>query len=53
MFEEHYFPISKSILIQKLDSMGYENIEIACFPAQFAMTEFEKVDWYTVIARKR
>lgn len=53
VFEEHYFPISKSILIQKLDSMGYENIEIACFPAQFAMTEFEKVDWYTVIARKR
>lgn len=52
VFEEHYFPIPKSILIQKLESMGYENIELFCFPAQSPMKEFEMVDWYTVLARK-
>ena len=38
--------------IDKLKAMGYEDIEIKCFPAQFEMPSFEKVEWYSVIAKK-
>lgn len=52
LFKEHYYPFSKDIAIKKLKEMGYENIEILCFPAQFPMVEFERVDWYAVMAKK-
>lgn len=52
-FEEHYYPISKEILIDKLEKLGYTEIEIGCFPAQFPMIAFEEIDWYSVIARKK
>lgn len=53
IFEEHYYPISKELLVDKLLSLGYKNIELRTFPSYFPMTEFEKVEWYSVIARKQ
>ena len=40
------------MLINKLQEMGYVDIEIKCFPAYFEMVEFERIDWYCVLARK-
>lgn len=51
-FEEHYYPIGKALLLNKLEEMGYTDIEVKCFPAYFEMVEFERIDWYCVIARK-
>ena len=53
IFEERYNPVSKDLLINKLEAMGYKEIEVLCFPANFPMAEFENVEWYTVIARKK
>lgn len=52
IFEEHYNPISKDMLVDKLFAMGYTQIELKCFPAYFPDIEFEKMEWYSVIARK-
>ena len=52
IFEECYHPIGKEILINKLQEMGYTDIEIKCFPAYFEMIEFERIEWYCVIAKK-
>lgn len=52
LFKEHYHPFSKDMALEKLGEMGYENVEILCFPSQFKMPEFERVDWYSVVARK-
>ena len=52
IFEEHYNPFPKALAVDKLKALGYENIEIKCFPAQFEMPSFEKVEWYSVIAKK-
>jgi len=52
-FDEHYHPISKDLVINKIEELGYKDIEIKCFPAQFAMVDFEKIDWYSVMAHKR
>ena len=52
IFEEHYNPFPKALAVDKLKALGYENIEIKCFPAQFEMPSFEKVEWYSVMAKK-
>lgn len=52
IFEEHYNPISKDVLVDKLVSMSYTQIELNCFPAYFPKVEFEKVEWFSVIAKK-
>lgn len=51
-FEEHYNPISRSMLLQKLDEMGYTKIEQRPFPAQDDRFSVEECDWYCVIANK-
>ncbi len=51
-FEEHYHPVAKNILLDQLKALGYHNIEVKCFPAYFPMPEFERVNWYCVIAQK-
>lgn len=52
-FEETYYPIKREMLIDKLKSLGYTEINIACFPACFSMPKFEKVDWYCIMAKKQ
>ena len=52
-FEEHYIPVKKAILLDKLQAMGYENIETMCFPACMQNATVEEADWYCVIAEKR
>lgn len=53
IFEEHYIPIKREILIQKLAQMQYEDIEIKCHPACFENVDAEAADWYCVMARKK
>ena len=51
IFQEHYYPISQKLLLDKLASMGYGNIELRRFPVQ-AGEYTEVCDWYCVIAQK-
>lgn len=51
-FDEHYYPIAKEKIVEKLKVMGYSQIEIYCFPAYFKMPEFERVEWYCIMAKK-
>ncbi len=52
IFEEHYLPFSKDMVAEKLAEMGYTDIAVRPHPCQFPQTEFEKIDWYCLIARK-
>lgn len=51
-FTETYYPVEKNVIVEKLWSMGYTDIEIQCFPSYFAMPEFEAVEWYCIMAKK-
>lgn len=51
-FEETYYPVSRERLIQKLESLGYQNIRLMCHPAYFDHVDPRDVDWYCVIAKK-
>lgn len=52
IFQEHYYPVSQKLLLEKLKSMGYEPPEIYCMPAQAGKFNPEEHDWYAVIAKK-
>lgn len=51
-FEEHYIPVRKSILLDKLTEMGYDGIELMPFPSYLNTTDIDNADWYCVIAKK-
>lgn len=51
-FEEHYIPIRKSMLFDKLHQLGYKNIEIRNFPSYIQNIPVDDTDWYCVIAQK-
>ncbi|MBD5453324.1 MAG: class I SAM-dependent methyltransferase [Lachnospiraceae bacterium] len=51
-FEEHYIPVKKQILLNKLEQMGYGDIEVMNFPIQQPYRDIDDVDWYCVIAKK-
>lgn len=51
-FEEHYIPVKKAILLDKLQAMGYEDIQVMCFPACVQNIAVEEADWYCVVAGK-
>ena len=51
IFREHYYPVPQKLLIDKLKTMGYSQIEIRRFPIQ-AGEYTEECDWYCVVARK-
>lgn len=50
-FEEHYYPVRRELLINKLKELGYSDIQILCHPVQCEI-EADKADWYCVIAKK-
>jgi len=52
-FEEHYIPLSKKLIIDTLSEMGYHDISVLGFPAQFPVQDIEKADWLTIIAQKK
>ncbi len=52
MFEEHYNPISKDTITDKLKVLGYNDIQIYSFPSYNAMDSFEDKDWYTILAKR-
>lgn len=52
IFQEHYPPVSRKLLLDKLKELGYEPPEIYCMPAQVGAFDEDNHDWYAVIARK-
>lgn len=50
-FCEHYYPVPQKLLVDKLQDMGYTDIEIYLYPAQFGKF-INRADWYCLIARK-
>lgn len=52
-FEENYIPVKRARLLDKLQAMGYEDIEVKCFPASVQSIAAEDADWYCVTAKKR
>ncbi|MBP5555872.1 MAG: class I SAM-dependent methyltransferase [Lachnospiraceae bacterium] len=51
-FEEHYNPISKGIITDKLKELGYSDIQLYSFPSNISMDSFENIDWYTILAKR-
>lgn len=51
-FEEHYNPVSKSLIIDKLTELGYNDVQLFNFPSYAPMMPFEDIEWYTIFARK-
>lgn len=51
-FEEHYYPVKRDLMINKLKNMGYKEIKVMCHPAYFSDVDPEIADWYCVIAKK-
>lgn len=52
IFEEHYHPLSRQLVVNKLAQMGYDEIEIMRLPAFAQAEDIETVDWHAIIARK-
>lgn len=52
IFEERYHPIAQSLLIEKLQGLGYKEFQIMAFPAHFGEFDPERSDWYCMIAHK-
>ena len=52
IFEEHYHPFPLQIVKEKLSDLGYEEFSLRPFPCDIPETDFEKMEWYRVIARK-
>lgn len=52
-FQEHYIPVSRKLLLDKVKEMGYADIEIMNFPSSVQTNvSADELDWYCVIARK-
>ena len=51
-FLEHYNPISRQLILDKLNELGYQNIETMLMPAHFGPFDPSTSDWYCIIARK-
>lgn len=52
IFQEHYNPVSQTLLLNKLKEMGYRTPEIYRMPAHAGTFDADKHDWYAVIAQK-
>lgn len=51
-FEEHYIPVKRDLLLNKVREMGYEDIEVMNFPSYIQNVSTDETDWYCVIAKK-
>lgn len=52
IFEEYYHPFPLWIVEKKLDDLGYDELYLRPVPCDTLETDFEKMDWYRIIARK-
>ena len=52
IFEEHYNPFTLNIVEDKLADLGYGELYLRPVPYDSPEPEFEKMDWYRIIARK-
>lgn len=52
IFEEHYHPIGKEMMLDKLKAMNYSDIQVLNYPSQFPKIPPEDADWYCVAAQK-
>lgn len=52
IFEEHYHPFTLKIIEDKLSDLGYGHLYLRPVPCDSPETDFEKMDWYRVIAQK-
>lgn len=51
-FEEVYYPVSQRKILEKLEQMGYQEIQVMCFPSYFEDVDMERVSWYCIRAKK-
>ena len=51
-FVEHYIPISRQLIVDKLRALGYQEIETMLMPAHFGSFDPVTSEWYCIIARK-
>lgn len=51
IFEEHYHPLPRQLLLDKLTGLGYGEVRQFCFPA-FLEQDAKDAEWYCVLARK-
>lgn len=51
-FVEHYVPIRRRIILDKLTDLGYRKIETMLLPAHFGDFDPDTSDWYCIIAQK-
>lgn len=52
-FEERYYPIKREEILETLKELGYDKIELMCFPAFVENVNVDTVEWYCAIAEKR
>lgn len=52
IFEEHYHPFPLSLATDHLRSLGYTDLTLRPVPSTLPETDFAKMDWYRLIARK-
>ena len=50
-FDEHYFPVARQLLLDKLRALGYGEIRQSCFPSLLRQ-DAESAEWYCVLAKK-
>ena len=51
-FLEHYIPVPRQLILDKLNELGYQNVETMLMPAHFGPFDPNSSDWYCVIAQK-
>ena len=52
VFEEHYHPIPRKLLLDKLAALGYRDVRQFPFPAMTKVDNIEDAPWYCVLAKK-
>lgn len=52
LFEERYHPFPLELAEKKLREMGYGPMALSPVPSSHPETDFDKMDWYRVIAQK-
>lgn len=51
-FVEHYIPVGRQLIIDKMVELGYQEIETLLLPTQFGPFDPDASDWYCIIAQK-
>lgn len=51
IFAEHYHPLPRQLLLDKLAALGYREVRQFCFPA-FVEWNVEDAEWYCILAKK-